>query len=117
MKTTSSTTNLIACAVIVSAITAGFATGPAFGQTAARNTEPFAFSFTYSPDELTNADSAKRLLVRLESSVRSYCRGYDKISVTERDRIQACIDDTMRQSVSKFGSTTLAQAYSNRADG
>ena len=58
MKTTSSTTNLIAAIAIVSAVTAGFATGPAFGQTAdADNAEAFKFRFTYdAANRLKSAD-------------------------------------------------------------
>jgi UrcA family protein len=113
MKNTSSTTNLIATAVIISAVTAGFATGPAFSQ----QPEAFKFQFTYNPAELTTAPAAEKLLVRLQQDVRSYCGGIGKMSLDERSRVNDCIDATMRESVAKFGSATVAQAFQNRADG
>lgn len=113
MKTTSSTTHLIAAAVIVGAATAGFASGPAFAQ----QTQPFKFQFIYDPAELTTAPAAEKLLVRLEQDVRSYCGGNRKMSLDERTRVDACIDATLKDSISKFGSATVAQAYANRADG
>ncbi len=113
MKNTSSTTNLIAAAVIISAVTAGFATGPAFGQ----EPEAFKFKFTYNPAELTTAPSAEKLLVRLEGDVRAYCRGTGKVSLDQRTRVEACVDATLRESIAKFGSTAVAQAFQNRADG
>jgi len=113
MKNTSSTTNLIAAAVVISAVTAGFATGPAFGQTP----EAFKFQFTYSPSELTSAPAAEKLLVRLEQDVRAYCGGNRKMSLDERGRVDACIDATLKDSISKFGSSAVAQAFANRAAG
>lgn len=115
MKTTSSTTNLIACAIIVSAVTAGFATGPAFGQPAGE--EPFKFEFNYAPSELTSAPAAEKLLVRLEGDVRLFCGYNRKMTLDERKQVTACIDATMRESISKFGSATVAQAFQSRADG
>lgn len=112
MKTTSST-NLIAAAVIISAVTAGFATGPAFGQ----EQEPFQFKFTYNPTELTSAPAAEKLLVRLEQDVRNYCGANRKMSLDERSRVDACIDATLKDSISKFGSSAVAAAFANRADG
>lgn len=112
MKKTPST-NLIAAAVIISAVTAGFATGPAFGQ----EQEPFKFRFSYDPAELTSTTAAEKLLVRLEQDVRTHCGGYRKMSLDERRLVETCIDATLRDSVSKFGSPALAAAYANRADG
>jgi UrcA family protein len=120
MKTASSTTtSLIACAAIVGAFAFGFATGPAFAQEAtatAGETQPFKFQFSYQANELTSAPSAEKLLVRLQQDVRAYCGGNRKMSLNEREQVNACIDATMRQSIDKFGST-VAQAYQSRTRG
>ena len=118
MKTASSTTSLIACAVIAGAFAVGFATGPAFAQeTASFETESFKFQFAYQPSELTAAPSAEKLLVRLQQDVRNHCGGNRKMSLDERSHVNACITATMKESISKFGSATLAQAYETRAGG
>jgi UrcA family protein len=118
MKTASSTTGLIACAVIAGAFAVGFATGPAFAQEATSfETESFKFQFTYKASELTAAPSAEKLLVRLQQDVRDHCGGNRKMTLDERSRVNACINATMKESIGKFGSSTLAQAYETRAGG
>lgn len=117
MKTASSTTNLIACAVIAGAFVAGFASGPAFAQDASFQTETFKFHFAYKSEELTAAPAAEKLLVRLQQDVRSHCGGNRKMSLDERSRVNTCINQTMRESIGKFGSATVAQAYETRAGG
>jgi len=117
MKTSSSTTSLIACAAIAGAVAAGFATGPAFAEEASFRTETFKFPFTYSTSELASAQRAEKLLVRLQQDVRAHCGGNRKMTLNEREHVTACINETMRESIGKFGSATLAQAYETRAGG
>jgi UrcA family protein len=112
MKTTSST-SLTASIAIVGALVAGFATGPAF----AEDKSPFAFAFNFSPNELTNAPAAEKLLVRLEREVRSYCGTNRKMSLHEKGLVDQCVDTTLRESIAKFGSPMVAQAFQSRADG
>ncbi len=114
MKTTAST-NLIACAVIAGAFTVGFVSGPALAEPGPD--APFAFQFTYSPTELTTVDQAGTLLVRLEQDVRRYCNGNRKMSVSERRLVNSCIETTMKDSIAKFDSQTVVQAYQSRAAG
>jgi len=114
MKTTSST-SLIACAVISGAFTVGFISGPALAQP--DRDAPFEFQFNYSPNELTSASDAQSLLVRLEQDVTRYCGGGRKMSLDERRFVDTCIDKTMKDSVARFASSTLAQAFQSRADG
>lgn len=117
MKTTSTTTNLIACAAIIGAFTFGFATGPAFAQKAAQgDADTFKFSFSYQDHELTSAPAAEKLLIRLQKEVRAYCGGISKMTLDERAQVRDCVDTTMRQSIDKFGST-VAMAYQSRAGG
>lgn len=118
MKTTSSTTiSLIACAAIAGAFAIGFASGPAFAQEATANqAQPFKFEFGYQAEELTSAPAAEKLLVRLNQDVRAYCGGNRKMTLNERQHVNACIDATMRESMDKFGST-VAQAYQSRTGG
>lgn len=112
MKTTS-TINLLACAVIAGAFTVGFVSGPAFAEQDA----PFKFEFNYSQNELTSIPQAEALLIRLEQDVRRHCRGNVRRPL-ERGRIaKDCMDRTMKESIDKFGSPTLAQAWTSRADG
>jgi UrcA family protein len=114
MKTNTST-NLIARAVIAGTFTVGFASGPAFAQHD-RNA-PFEFHFTYSPNELASVPQAEALLTRLEQDVRRYCGGNRKMSVDERRFVETCTDVTMKDSIAKFESPAVAQAFQSRAAG
>jgi UrcA family protein len=117
MKTMLSTTNLIAAAVIGGAFAVGYLTGPAFAELPEQEREPFEFRFTFNPDELTSTPKAEKLLNRLESRVRSYCGANLRMSLAERADALACVNETMTNSVAKFGSEAVAQAYRMRADG
>jgi len=114
MKTTTST-NLIACAVIAGAFAVGFASGPAFAEQ--DRDAPFEFRFSYSPNELASVPQAEALLVRLDQDVRRYCVGNRKMSIDERRFVDSCVDTTMKDSIAKFGSPAVAQAFQSRADG
>lgn len=117
MKTVLSTTNLIAAAVIGGSFAAGFFTGPAFAGEPEERTAAFSFDFAFSQDELTSTDKAERLLSRLERRVRSQCGVNLKMPVSQRQDALACVEDTMKASISKFGSEAVAQAYRSRAAG
>jgi len=120
MKTTISATHLIAAAVIAGAFATGYMTGPAFadeGRNAADATVKFDFDFTYHPDELNSTPKATKLLQRLENKVKGECGMYRKMSVNEREFARACVAETMKTSIAKFGSEAVAQAYKARADG
>jgi UrcA family protein len=118
MKTMLSTTNLIAAAVIGAAFAAGFFTGPAFaGAPEEHQTTPFAFDFPFNPDELTSTAKAEGLVMRLERRVRSECGFNLKMPLTQRKDARACVEETMKASISKFGSEAVAQAYRSRAAG
>jgi len=116
MKTSSSTTNLIACVTIMGAVAVGFATGPAFAQTSA-DSDPFEFKFAYQASELQSEPSAQKLLARLESQVRDHCNGKGRMTLDEHARTRDCVSETMQQTISKFASATVAQAYDLRAGG
>jgi UrcA family protein len=116
MKTASLATNLIACAAIVGAVATGFATGPAFAQTAADN-DAFQFKFSYKASELQSEPAAQKLLARLEGAVRDHCNNKVRMTMDEHARTLDCVSDTMRQTISKFASGTVAQAYDLRAGG
>lgn len=117
MKTQSSATYLIASAAIVGAFATGFATGPAFAQEATFDTDTFKFRFAYQTSELDSAGNAEKLLFRLEREVRAYCGGTQKMSLDARSLITECTNQTMRESITKFGSATLAQAYETHTGG
>lgn len=115
MKTTSKT-SLIATFAIVGAFTAGFASGPA----SAQNTPykgPFEFEFRYDAAELGSLDGAQNLLARLQSVVTAYCGNAPEMSPQERFDANKCVKMTMRAAIAKFDNATVAQAFSNRADG
>ena len=118
MKTSSSATYLIASLTIAGALATGFATGPAFAQQASIKTDQFKFAFKYQPAELASEDSADKLLQRLQREVRTYCSdGARKMTRDERSLVDACTNATIRKSIGKFGSATLAQAYGERSHG
>ena len=118
MKTVLSTTNLIAAAVIGGAFAAGYFTGPAFaGEPEEQRTIPFAFDFAFQPEELTSMGKAEALVTRLERRVRADCGANLKQPVSQRAKAMECVEETMKTSVSKFGSEAVAQAYRSRAAG
>jgi UrcA family protein len=118
MKTVLSTTNLIAAAVIGGAFATGYFSGPAFaGEPEEQRTIPFAFDFAFSPEELTSTAKAEDLVSRLERRVRSHCGLNLKMPVAQREEAMACVEETMKASISKFGSEAVAQAYRTRAAG
>jgi UrcA family protein len=117
MKTSSSATYLIASAAIAGALALGFATGPAFAEDASIKTDTFKFRFSYKPAELASAESAEKLLLRLQKQVRNHCGDTRKMTLDERSLVTKCTNTTMRESIGKFGSSTLAQAYETRSGG
>ena len=117
MKTVLSTTHLFAAAVIGGAFAAGFFTGPAFAGEPQGKTIPFAFDFSISPDELASTAQAEKLVSRLERKVRVHCGANLKQPVAQRQEAMACVEETMKSSISKFGSEAVAQAYRTRAAG
>lgn len=117
MKTQSSATYLIASMTIAGALAVGFATGPAFAQKASFDTDTFKFRFAYQTSELDSAGSAEKLLLRLQREVRDHCGGTEKMSLDARSLVTECTNQTMRESIAKFGSATLAQAYETRTGG
>jgi UrcA family protein len=117
MKTSSSATYLIASAAIAGALALGFASGPAFAQEASFKTDSFKFPFSYRVAELNSQDSADKLLGRLKKEVRRHCVGTRKMTMDERKLADTCTNQTMRESIGKFGSATLAQAYESRSGG
>jgi len=115
MKTTSKT-SLIASIVIAGALTAGFASGAASAENQPYR-GPFEFKFHYDTAELGSLDGAQKLLSRLESVVAAHC-GHERVQAPEeRFLVNKCVKLTMRESIAKFGNATVAQAFSNRADG
>lgn len=118
MKTSSSATYLIASLTIAGALATGLATGPAFAQQASFKSDQFKFAFAYQAAELSSEDSADNLLQRLQREVRAYCSGgARKMTLDERSNVEDCTNATMRESIRKFGSATLAQAYGERSGG
>ena len=115
--TTISTTNLIAVAVIGGAFAAGFFSGPALAGEPEQDADAFEFRFNYEPEELNSMPKAQKLLTRLERRVRAHCGGDLKMSLAERELVSECINQTMQQAISKFGSDAVAQAYRLRATG
>jgi UrcA family protein len=117
MKTASSTTNLIACVTIVGAITVGFASGPAFAQSG-RDETAFEFKFAYKPSELQSAPAAEKLLVRLENEVRDHCAiTTGRVTMDQHLLTRKCVDRTVQETIAKFASATVAQAYDTRTSG
>lgn len=115
MKTTSKTA-LIATLAITGAFTAGFATGPASAQDRPYR-GPFAFDFRYDASELSTLEGAQNMLARLQSVVAAYCGDAPMLTSEERFAVKKCVKRTMSQSIDKFSSTNVAQAFQSRADG
>lgn len=116
MRNSSSATKLIACVAIIGAVGLGFATGPAFAQTSSDN-DAFQFKFSFKASELQSAPAAEKLLSRLEAEVRDHCSGQGRLTLHEHTLARDCVSTTMQDTVSKFASATVAQAYDLRAGG
>ena len=114
MKTMISRTHLIAAAVIATAFTAGFASGPAFAD---KKSESFQFNFPYDKAEFTTSDSAAKLLTRLESKVKRFCAAQAPTGTRLKKGDDECRKRTMQQTVDGFGSSMVAELYKSRADG
>ena len=114
MKTMISKTHLIAAAVIATAFTAGFASGPAFAD---QKTEAFSFKFAYDKTEFATSDSAGKLLTRLESKVKRFCAAQAPTGTRLKKGDDQCFKRTMQQTVDSFGSSMVAELYKTRADG
>ena len=112
---TQSKTALIACVAIAGAFTAGLLSGPATAEPQAA--DPFKFQFEYKVAETGSLQDAQKLLARLERDVRSYCGFNRKMTLDERETVDACITQTMKDTVGKFANPTVAQAFQSRADG
>ncbi|MBI1358922.1 MAG: UrcA family protein [Alphaproteobacteria bacterium] len=89
---------------------------PAIAQTPDKDAG-FAFPFRYSSNELATPEGARHVVARLEHRVRTYCGDYGRMPADARAKVAACVDATMKASVAKFGSETLAQAYESRTSG
>ena len=108
-----SKTHLVAAAVIATAFTAGFASGPAFAD---KKTDKFKFDFAYEKSEFATSDSAAKLLTRLEGKVKRYCANIATGSRLPR-RDDTCFKTTMDETVAGFGSSTVAELYKTRTAG
>lgn len=106
------TAGLVFCAAIGSSLL----TPPAVAQTSDKDAG-FSFPFRYSIDELSNPEAARQMVSRLEHTVRRYCGDYGRMSIDAKAQVTACVDATMKKSVTKFGSETIAQAYQSRTSG
>ncbi len=115
MKTTSKT-SLIASIVIAGALTAGFASGAASAQNQPYRGE-FEIKFHYDPAELGSLDGAQTLLARLQSIVVAHCGNEPNMSPEEKFHANKCVKRTMRSAIAKFNNATVAEAFTNRADG
>jgi UrcA family protein len=113
MKSMISATHFVAAGIIAGAFTVGFISGPAFAQQA----ETFGFKFKYEQSELGSADSARKLLARLESQVTKFCKNEAQTGSRLKKADPACVTATMDQTVASFGSDTVAQVYKSRTNG
>jgi UrcA family protein len=111
MKNVFSLSSLAACAAL-----ATLAGVPAHADQAPASPE-FAFKFSYDRSELQDAAKAEKLLVRLERAVRRHCDAERTKDLAARALVTDCIDTTMKDSMGKFGSSTLTQVYESRAAG
>lgn len=113
MKTALSVTHLIAAGVIA----AGFLSGPALAAEPQAEADMFRFTFHYKPSELQSSDGAKKLLGRLESQVARRCGAGPRMPLTERRKVDDCVQETMTKAVGGFGSSTVAEVYKARTGG
>lgn len=80
-------------------------------------TDEFAFKFSYDPADLHDAGKAEKVLSRLERAVRRHCEAGVPRTIQDRALTRECVNRTMAESMDKFGSTLLTQAYQSRAAG
>jgi UrcA family protein len=101
------------CAGLVTSILAE----PAIAEPQATQDLGFSFPFRYSPDELKSVKGADQVVARLERAVRKQCGDFGLMAIDQKHAVDACVETTMKASVSKFGSAAVAQAYQTRTEG
>ena len=111
------TTTFAAGALLCGALLAGILAQPALAEPQASQDAGFTFPFSYSPAELTTDKGAHHILSRLERAVRRECGDFGPMPIDQKNRVQACIEATMKASVEKFGSAAVAQAFETRTEG
>ncbi len=105
---------LVTVAVAISASLAlPIAVGSAFAETTPLS-EPFKFEFKYDTSEMNTTAGAERLLNRLRVEATRACVSDTRMPLETRVFAKRCIDETMRQAVSKIGSSTVAEAFAAR---
>ena len=111
------TTAFSAGTLLCGALLASILTEPAIAEPQASKGAGFSFAFRYTPDELTSEKGAKQVLSRLERAVPRECGDFGLMPVEQQNQVRACIETTMKASISKFGSPAVAQAYQTRTEG
>ena len=119
MTITKTGTSLIATAALLSACAfLVLSDRPAFAEDGASNeSDNFAFTYSYAPEDLDSLEKADALLSRLQHQVWRQCKTDGRVTVAERKLTDECIDATLAATVRKIGSSTLATVYENRTDG
>lgn len=111
MKNVLSITSIFAAGLVFcAAIGSNLFPPPVVAQTSEKDAS-FSFPFRYSSAELANPERARRMVTRLEHAVRRYCGDYGRMSIEAKAHVAACVDATMKSSLTKFGSETIVQAY------
>ncbi len=110
-------TTFTAGTLLCGALLAGILAEPALAAPLASQDAGFSFPFSYSPAGLTTHKGANLILSRLERAVRRECGDFGPMPIDQKNRVQACVEATMKASVEKFGSAAVAQAYETRTEG
>lgn len=113
MKLSFLTSPLVICSAF--ALAASFASAAHADQLPA--TKDFSFKFDFQQTDLNSQAGAQKVLTRLEREVRRQCGAYERHSISEQPRIDACIGQTMSKTVNRFGSSTMTSLYQSRAAG
>lgn len=111
MKTLNLASPLLVCSLF--AVAATIASAHAEPQT----TKDFKFDFQFQQQDLSTQAGATKTLARLEHEVKRYCGAYDKQPASALKDVRSCIDQTMTDTVHRFGSSTLTSLYQSRAAG
>ena len=84
---------------------------------AASDADDFQFQFTYSDEELSDPQSAAKLVERLRHYVEKQCSASVTGTRVTRREFKACVSDSMDKAIGNIGSRAVTEAYTARVEG
>lgn len=108
-------TQLLASAAI--AATGASLAAPAHAEQINKASDAFTLRFEYDKSELATEAGQQKLLARMENKVLRQCTPAGQRAPLPNPEVKKCVDNTMRATLGKFNSDSLASLYTSRTAG